>query len=190
MFQLGKTLVTEDLFEKEFVCNLNACKGICCVKGDSGAPLLEEEKKILDKIFDRIKPYLNGSGIAAIARHGKYVIDKQGDLTTPLVNEKECAYVVRDEKGVYQCGIENAYNAGKIDWKKPISCHLYPIRVKDFTEFQAVNYDSWDICSDACILGKQLQVPLYRFLKEPLTRKFGENWYNEIEIIAREYYKI
>jgi hypothetical protein len=189
MFQIENTLVTEDLFEKEFVCNLNACKGICCVEGDSGAPLLEEEKEILDRIFDKVKSYLSEEGIKAIEEQGRYVIDFQGELTTPLINGKECAYVVQDESGMYHCGIERAYNDGKIDWPKPISCHLYPVRVKDYSGFQAVNYDQWDICSAACELGKQLQVPLYKFLREPLIRRFGEEWYNDIEAVATQYYK-
>ncbi len=189
MFQVGKTIITEDLFEKDFVCNLNACKGICCVEGDSGAPLLEEEKTILEAIYDKVLPYLTDAGKQAIEAQGKYVIDKQGELTTPLINDKECAYVTQDENGTYLCGIEKAYLDKKIDWQKPISCHLYPVRVKDFGEFQSVNYDRWDICADACTLGKQLQVPLFKFLKEPLIRKFGVDWYQEIEIIAKEYYK-
>ena len=189
MFQVDNTLVTEDLLEKHFVCNLKSCKGICCVEGDSGAPLLEEEKQILDDIFDKIKPYLSNKGIYEIEKQGKYVIDFQGDLTTPLINNKECAYVVKDKDGVYFCGIEKAYNDKIINWQKPISCHLYPVRVKDFTGFQAVNYDKWEICNSACELGKQLQVPLYKFLKIPLIRKFGEKWYNQIEIIAVEYAK-
>ncbi len=189
MFQVGKTIITEDLFEKEFVCNLKACKGICCVEGDSGAPLLEEEKAILDRIYDTVKPYLTADGIAAIDKQGKYVIDKEGELTTPLINGKECAYVTQNEDGTYLCGIEKAYLDKKISWQKPISCHLYPVRVKDFVEFQAVNYNQWNICNSACELGKQLQVPLYKFLKEPLIRKFGADWYSEIEIIAKEYYK-
>ncbi len=190
MFQIGKTIITDDLFEQEFVCNLQSCKGICCIEGDSGAPLLEEEKAILDRIYPQIVPYLTPEGRAAIKQQGKYVIDQEGDLTTPLVNDRECAYVTQDENGIYQCGIEVAYNKEKIGWKKPISCHLYPVRVKDYGEFLAVNYNRWDICSSACELGKQLQVPLFKFLKEPLIRKFGEDWYNEVEIFAREYFKM
>ena len=189
MFQIGKTIVSEDLFLEEFTCNLKACKGICCVEGDSGAPLLEEEKAILDNIFDTVKPYLSPQGITAIQSQGKYVIDKEGELTTPLINGKECAYVVQDDEGTYLCGIEKAYLDKKIDWQKPVSCHLYPVRVKDFTEFMAVNYNRWDICSTACELGKQLKKPLYQYLKTPLIRRFGAGWYEEMEIIAREYYK-
>ncbi len=189
MFQVENTLVTEDLFEKEFVCNLNACKGICCVEGDSGAPLLDDEKKILDDIYEQVKPYLTKKGIEVIESLGKYIIDFQGELTTPLINNKECAYIVKEDNGNYSCGIEKAFLDKKIKWQKPISCHLYPVRVKDFSGFFAVNYDKWDICSDACVLGQQLKVPLYKFLKEPLIRKFGNEWYKEIEIIAVEYYK-
>ena len=189
MFQIGKTIVSEELFEKEFVCNLKACKGMCCVEGDSGAPLLEEEKEILERIYPVVKEYLPEAGIRAIESQGKHIIDKEGELTTPLVNGKECAYVTRNEDGTYLCGIEKAYLDGKIDWQKPVSCHLYPVRVKDFVEFQAVNYNEWNICSSACELGKQLQVPLYRFLKDALIRRFGQDWYEEMEIIAREYYK-
>jgi len=190
MFQIGKTIITEDLFLEEFVCNLKVCKGLCCVKGDSGAPLLDEEKEILEKIYPVVKKYMNKTGIKAVEKQGKYVLDKEGDLTTPLVDGKECAYVIQDEAGIYTCAIEKAYSDKKIDWQKPLSCHLYPVRVQDFVEFQAVNYNRWDICSSACELGKQLKTPLYKFLKEPLIRKFGQDWYDEMQIIAREYYHL
>ena len=190
MFQIGKAIITDDLFEEEFACNLAACKGICCVEGDSGAPLLEEEKMVLDRIYPEIVSYLTPEGRNAIDKQGKYVIDSDGDLTTPLVNGKECAYVTQDEKGIYLCGIEKAYNDGKVDWQKPISCHLYPVRVKDYGEFLAVNYHRWEICSSACELGKQSKLPLFKFLKEPLIRKFGKDWYDELEIIAKEYFKM
>jgi len=188
MFQVGTTIISDDLFETEFVCNLQVCKGLCCIEGDAGAPLLEEEKAIFDRIYPEIKSYLTKAGIEAVEKQGKYVIDTEGELTTPLVNGKECAYVTQDENGIYHCGIEQAYNDKKIDWQKPISCHLYPVRVKDFGEFQSVNYNKWNICSSACELGKQLQIPLYRFLKDALIRKFGKDWYDEVEIIAREYF--
>jgi len=167
MFQIGKSIISDELFETEFVCNLNTCKGMCCVEGDSGAPLLEEEKVVLDRIYPVIKDYLMSEGIQAIEQQGKYVIDKEGELTTPLINGKECAYVIQEESGIYFCGIEKAYRERKIDWPKPVSCHLYPVRVKDFPEFQTVNYNEWKICNSACELGQQLHVPLYKFLKEP-----------------------
>ena len=181
MFQLGKTIVSEDIIEKEFVCNLSACKGICCVEGDAGAPLSQEETKILEDIYPTIKPFLRPEGIEAIEKQGTWIKNDFDELETPLVNDAECAYVTFDDKGTSLCGIEEAYNKGLVDWKKPVSCHLYPVRVKDYAEFAAVNYHKWDICDDACSLGKELQVPVYKFVKEALIRKFGENWYSALE---------
>lgn len=188
MFQLGKTIVSEDILEKDFVCNLSACKGACCVDGDAGAPLSEEETKILAEIYPKVKPFLRKEGIEAIEKLGTSVIGTDGTLETTLIDEKDCAYVIFDGKTAL-CGIEQAYNQGEVFWKKPVSCHLYPIRVKDFTEFAAVNYDRWDICDDACTLGKELQVPIYIFVKEALIRKFGEDWYSELEKVAEELKK-
>lgn len=189
MIHLGKTLISEDIIEKEFVCNISKCKGVCCVEGESGAPLEENETLILDQIYDTVIPYMRPEGIEAIEKQGKHIIDLEGDYVTPLVNQAECAYVVFEENGTASCAIEKAYNDGKIDWKKPISCHLYPIRVTDYSEFSAVNYHRWPICNDACSLGKELQVPVYKFTKEALIRKFGEDWYNELSLIAEEYQK-
>ena len=188
MFQLGKTIVSEDILEKEFVCNLSACKGACCVDGDAGAPLSKEETKILEEIYTKIKPFLRPQGIAAIEAQGTWRIGTDGDLETPLVEEKDCAYVIYDGTTAL-CGIEQAYNQGVVKWKKPISCHLYPVRVKDFTEFAAVNYDKWDICDPACSLGKELEVPVYKFVKEALIRRFGDDWYAELEKVADELKK-
>jgi len=188
MFQLGKTIVSEDILEKEFVCNLTACHGACCVDGDAGAPLNEEETKILDEIYDKVKPFLRPEGIAAIEAQGKWVVGTDGELETPLIDNKDCAYVIFDGKTAL-CGIEQAYNQGEVTWKKPVSCHLYPIRVKDYSEFAAVNYDRWDICSDACALGKQLEVPVYKFVKEALIRRFGIDWYTELEKVAEDLKK-
>ncbi|KAF2331001.1 DUF3109 family protein [Flavobacterium ginsenosidimutans] len=186
MFQLGKTIISEDILEKEFVCNLSACKGACCVDGDAGAPLNEAETKILEEIYPKVKPFLRKEGIEAIEAQGTWVKGTDGDLETPLIDNKDCAYVIFDGKTAL-CGIEQAYNQGVVDWKKPVSCHLYPIRVKDFTEFAAVNYDKWDICDDACSLGAALEVPVYKFVKEALIRRFGEDWYLELEKVAEEH---
>ena len=188
MFQLGKTIVSEDILSKEFVCNLSACKGACCIDGDAGAPLTDEETLILADIYPKVKPFLRKQGIAAIEKFGTSVIGTDGTLETPLIDDKDCAYVIFDGKTAL-CGIEQAYNQGEISWKKPVSCHLYPIRVKDFTEFAAVNYDKWDICDDACSLGAALEVPVYKFVKEALIRRFGENWYMELEKVAAEMKK-
>ncbi|PNW30165.1 DUF3109 family protein [Formosa algae] len=187
MFQIGKTIVSEEIIEKDFLCNLSACKGQCCIDGDAGAPLDSEEIKILDDIYPKVKPFLRQKGIEAIEAQGTYITTDFGDYETPLINGADCAYVIFDKKGTALCAIEEAYNQGEVTWKKPVSCHLYPIRIKDFTEFSAVNYDRWEICDDACTLGKELQVPIYKFVKEALIRKFGEDWYMELEKVAATY---
>ena len=184
MFQLGKAIVSEDIIEKDFVCNLNACKGACCVKGEAGAPVTESEVEILKEIYSKVKPYLRPEGIGAIEEQGTHIISPLGELETPLVNGKECAYVTFSDKGIAGCGIEDAYNAGVTDFRKPISCHLYPVRVKDYSEFAAVNYHRWPICDAACTLGKELEVPVYKFVKDALIRKFGEHWYAELDKVA------
>ena len=186
MFQLGKTIVSEDILEKEFVCNLAACKGQCCIDGEAGAPLEEEELQILLDIYPRVKPFLRKEGIAAIEDQGLF-ITTEGEYETTLINNKDCAFVIFDEKKTAKCGIEEAYNQGIINWKKPISCHLYPVRIMDYSEFSAVNYHKWPICDDACSLGEELGVPVYKFVKEALVRKFGEDWYNELEKVAETY---
>lgn len=180
MMKVGEILVSDDIREKEFVCNLQKCKGACCVEGDYGAPLEEEELEILREIYPKIKSYLTKEGIKAIEKQGTHVLDDDGDFSTPTIGGRECAYARYDEKGTLKCGIEDAYNDGKVDFKKPISCHLYPIRITKKKVFEAVNYHKWHICSDACSFGKELQVPLYKFLKEPLIRKYGEEWYEEL----------
>ena len=189
MIQIDDKLISEDLFSEEFVCNLAKCKGICCVEGDAGAPLDEDETKILDEIYPKIKPYLRPEGIQAIEEQGTYTLDFEGDLGTPLVNNAECAYVIFDEKGYTKCAIEKAYEDGVIDWQKPISCHLYPIRITEYSNFSAINYHEWDICSDACTLGKELGVKVYQFLKKPLIRKYGEEFYQTLSEAAEEWEK-
>ncbi|WP_400075275.1 DUF3109 family protein [Winogradskyella sp. R77965] len=189
MFQLGKTIVSEDIIEKDFVCNLSACKGACCIDGDAGAPLDKDEVKILEKIYPKVKPFLRKEGIEVIEAQGTSITTALGDLETPLINGADCAYVIFDDKKTALCGIEEAYNQGEISWKKPVSCHLYPIRVREYTEFSGVNYDKWEICDDACSLGKELQVPVYKFVKEALIRKFGEDWYMELEKVAAKHSK-
>ena len=189
MIQIDDKLISEDLFSEEFVCNLAKCKGICCVEGDAGAPLDEDEKRILDEIYPKIKPYLRPEGIQAIEEQGTYTLDFEGDLVTPLVNNAECAYVIFDEKGYTKCAIEKAYEDGVIDWQKPISCHLYPIRITEYSNFSAINYHEWDICSDACTLGKELGVKVYQFLKKPLIRKYGEEFYQTLSEAAEEWEK-
>lgn len=185
MFQLGKTIVSEEVINKDFICNLNSCKGGCCIDGDAGAPIEKEEVKILKDIYPKVKPYLRSEGISVIERFGTSIQNEEGEIETPLIDGADCAYVIFDEKNTALCGIEEAYNQGDIEWKKPISCHLYPVRVKQYSSFAAVNYHKWSLCDDACSLGKELQVPIYKFVKEALIRKFGEDWYAELEHMAK-----
>lgn len=190
MIAIDKTLISEDLFEKKFVCDLNACKGACCVAGDSGAPLDKDELPILDSVFEKVKPYMVKKGIAAVKKNGTYVIDSDGDYTTTLVSAgAECAFVYFDETNTAKCAIEKAYYDGVITWKKPISCHLYPVRISKFKNYDAVNYSKWDICEPACKCGKKLDVPVYKFLKEPLIRKYGKAWFKQLEKSAELYLK-
>ncbi|WP_291403511.1 DUF3109 family protein [Daejeonella sp.] len=180
MIEVKNTLVHEDVVRENFVCNLNKCKGICCIEGDSGAPLERSELAILEEIYPIIKPYMTEKGIAVIEEFGTHVKDFEGDYTTPCVDtNKECAYVIM-ENGITKCSIEKAYEDGKIAWKKPISCHLYPIRITNYPEFEVLHYDRWNICSPACSFGNELKVPVYQFLKEPLIRKYGAEWYQEL----------
>ncbi|MBO4234251.1 DUF3109 family protein [Riemerella anatipestifer] len=187
MIQIEDKLISEDLFSEEFVCNLSKCKGACCIEGDAGAPLEQSEIKILEDIYPKIKSYLRPEGIKAIEEQGTSVEDFEGDLVTPLIDNRDCAYVIFDENGITKCGIEKAYEEGAIDWQKPISCHLYPIRITEYSTFTAFNYHEWKICSDACALGKELKVPVYKFLKTPLIRKYGEGFYQTLTEAAEEY---
>jgi len=179
MIQIEDKIISLDIFEKYFVCDLNICKGACCIEGDSGAPLLEDEKKVLEDAYIKIKPYMQREGIDAVENKGVAVIDSQGDLTTTLVNNRECSFVFFD-KGIAKCSIEKAYNEGKTDFKKPISCHLFPIRINKHSDFDAVNYEKVKICRSACECGGKLKVPLYVFLKESLIRKYGNRWYQKL----------
>ena len=184
MIQLEDKIISLDIFEKQFLCDLNACKGACCVEGDSGAPLLKGEEQILDKIYEKVKPYMRKEGIAEIEKQGVAVYDADGDLTTPLVNNHECAFAIF-ENGITKCTIEKAYLDSKIDFKKPISCHLFPIRIKEYGDFDSVNYEEIQICKPACECGSKLKIPIYTFLKEPLIRKYGEDWYKELLEVAK-----
>jgi len=180
MIKVGEVLVSDDIKTVEFVCHLEKCKGACCVEGDLGAPLEEDELPVMHEIQKAVAPYLTDAGRKAIAAQGPYILDEDGDYSTPTIEGKECAYAHYDENGILKCGIEQAYLDRKISFRKPISCHLYPIRITKKKGFEAVNYHKWNICSDACKLGSALGVPLYKFLKDPLIRKFGEGWYDDL----------
>jgi hypothetical protein len=186
MIVIDNTYISDDVADQFFVCHIEKCKGACCVEGDAGAPLADEELPILEEIYDQVKPYMAPAGIRAIEEQGKYVKDQDGDWGTTTVGNRECAYAIYDEKGALKCAIEQAYNDGKISFKKPISCHLYPIRITQYDQYDAINYDRWGVCSPACSLGKSLGVPLYQFLKEPLIRKYGAAWYAELVRLIAE----
>ncbi len=181
MVEIDDKLISDDLFEKRFVCDLAACKGACCVEGDAGAPLEEEELEILDSIWDEVKPYMRPEGLKAIAETGLYALDHDRELVTPLVDGKECAYTTFSADGTARCAIEQAYRDGKTDWAKPASCHLYPIRVTRLKNHWVLNYHQWEICSPACDCGSALDVKVFRFLKAPIIRKFGAGFYEKME---------
>lgn len=185
MIVIDGTLVSDEMLERRFVCDLAACKGACCVEGESGAPLEVEEIGYLEDHLDHIKPFLRPEGIAAIDKHGVFTVDQEGDFVTTLVGGAECAFATFDEKGIAKCGIERAYNAGVITFKKPVSCHLYPARLTEMKTGVAVNYHHWPICAPACACGDKLQVPVYVFLKDALTRRFGAEWYEKLCAAAR-----
>ncbi len=188
MIIIQDILVSDDIVAKQFHCNLSACKGACCWEGDYGAPLEDAELTILEADYEKIAPYLTEEGKAVIEREGKFTYYKEADENgTPLINNGACAYLNYTELGIAQCGIEQAHQAGATDFKKPISCHLYPIRVNASPKqgFEAINYDVWEICSAACQLGKEQQIPIYQFVKEALIRKYGEAFYEELDAAAQ-----
>lgn len=186
LVQIDDKILSTDLFERKFVCDLNACKGACCIEGDAGAPLTMEEVDILEEILEDVKPYMRQEGIAAVEETGVFYMDMTNEPATTLVNDAECAFVFFDDQGIAKCAIEKAWQEGKVAWKKPLSCHLYPIRVKKIGESFALNYDEWRICEPACSCGEQLNVPVYRFLKEPIIRAFGETFFNDLEQVDKE----
>ena len=189
MFQIDDTLVSLDVVERYFLCDLAHCKGQCCVEGDSGAPLEEAELPKLQAVLPLIWDDLSPEAQAIIKKQGVAYIDEEGDLVTSIVNGKDCVFTCYDADGVCKCAIEKAYRAGKTDFYKPVSCHLYPVRITQYRDFQAVNYHRWEVCKAAELLGEREKLPVYRFLKEPLIRKFGEEWYKALDEFAQEWEK-
>lgn len=189
IIEVDDKLIAADIFSEKFVCDLAACKGACCVEGDAGAPVTTAEINLLEELFDKIKPFLTKEGIKAIEKKGVFYFDKDGDAVTTLVDNSACAFATFDPDGTAKCGIEQANNAGVIEFKKPISCALFPIRTKKFERFEALNYESIPICKPACECGSKLNVPVYRFLKEPLVRAYGKDFYEQLEVVAEEINK-
>jgi len=180
MIQVENALLSEDLFSERFLCDLMACKGACCVEGDSGAPLEPDEVGILEDALDDIKPYMRQEGVDRVEEVGVFTVDVDGEYVTPLVNGEECAFVSFDKNGTAKCSIEQAHREGKTDFKKPISCHLYPIRLSKINDLVALNYHHWPICDPARSCGAKLDLKVFRFLKEPLIRKFGEGFFQQL----------
>lgn len=182
--EIGDKIISTDILEEKFVCDLAACKGACCVEGDAGAPLKNHEIDLLEELLDEIKPYMTEEGIDEVAKKGVFYMDVDNEPVTTLVSNGACAFANFDEDGTAKCSVEQAFNDGKINFKKPISCALFPVRAKKYPKFTALNYEQIDICKPACACGSKLNVPVYRFLKEPLIRAYGESFYRELELVA------
>jgi hypothetical protein len=191
MIAIDNVLLSDEVIEEQFVCDLSKCKGGCCVDGDCGAPLTQEETQILAEIYPLIKADLDPEYVAEIEKQGTHTTDAEHGLVTPTVNGGICVYGYTDNTGTVKCAIERAYNEGRVNFKKPISCHLYPIRIISHPEYEAVNYEPREVlCKPACKLGKKLKVPVYQFLKEPLIRKYGVEFYNVLHDIAQKHFNV
>ncbi|MGL4781210.1 MAG: DUF3109 family protein [Bacteroidales bacterium] len=185
MLQIENTVISLDVIEQEFICDLQACLGACCIEGDAGAPLEEDEKTKIEEILPLIWDDLSPAAQEIIKEQGVAYIDEDKDLVTSIVNGKDCVFTCYEKGGMCHCAIEKAYREGKTDFYKPVSCHLYPIRVDKYPAFSALNYHKWKICGAAQVLGRKHGLKVYEFLKEPLIRKFGESWYQQLDIAAK-----
>lgn len=189
MIQIEDIVVSSDILTEKFICNLEACQGECCIEGDAGAPVEKNEVAELEKVLPVVWDELSPEAQAVIKKQGVVYTDQDGDLVTSIVDNKNCVFTCYDEKGCCYCAIEKAYREGKCNFYKLISCHLYPIRIENYGPYTAVNYHRWDVCKAAVILGKMKGVPVYQFLKEPLIRKFGADWYQMLSDCAEEWTK-
>ena len=184
MLEIGRALISLDILEKYFLCDLLKCKGACCIEGDSGAPLTKEEAVKIREVYPLVKKYLSQKNNDLIRKHGTSYVDKDGDLVTSLVGNQECVFTFRDQRGILKCAIETAYLNGETEFRKPLSCHLFPIRITEYKRFDAVNYEQLDICKPGRLCGSAEKLPLFKFLREPLIRKYGKEWYEQLEIAA------
>ena len=189
MFLIQNTLVSLDVIEKEFCCDLDSCRGCCCIEGDAGAPLKKEEEDKINEILPVLLPEMTKEAKEVVEAQGIAYNDPSDERVTSIVNNKDCIFARTDNKGWCYCLIEKAYNAGKIDFKKPISCHLYPVRLTKVGDLTGLEYHRWDICHCARQLGKKQHIKIYQFLREPLIRRFGQAWYDELELTANEWHK-
>ena len=184
MLQIGKAVISLEVIQKEFCCDIEKCKGACCVDGDSGAPLTPEEASIIETLYPDFADYLSEGNKAEIEKQGFSVTDSDGDLVTPIVGNNECVFTFTDERGITKCAIERAYFDKKTSFRKPVSCHLFPIRITAYNRFDAVNYQQLDICQSGRICGKSQESPLWKYLREPLVRQYGSAWYDELQYAA------
>jgi Protein of unknown function (DUF3109) len=189
LIAIENILISDEVIESQFVCDLGKCKGGCCEDGDAGAPLTKKELGFINKSYEMVKPYMTKEGIAVTEKNGRYEYDREFGWVTPTIEGKMCAYGIRNKQGVIMCSFEQAFNDGKTEWKKPVSCHLYPIKVKKTKEYEMLNYEPReDMCGPACVLGNKLKVPTYVFLKDALIRKYGEEFYGLLEQAAQQYF--
>ncbi len=187
MLQIGDTLVSLDLAERFFCCDLDACHGECCIEGDAGAPITENEKKELERLLPEINDELLPQAQEVIRRQGVSYVDEEGDMVTSIIDGRNCVFTCFAPGGMCQCAIEKAYRDGRVAMRKPISCYLYPLRITEYPSFTAVNYHRWKICRPAEALGRKLGLRLYQFLKEPLIQRFGKEWYDELCLACESY---
>ena len=190
MIIIDKTIISSDIYEEQFICDLDKCKGACCVEGDLGAPLELQELPLIESAVKKAKKYLSKESKEILEKDGAYILDDEGDFSTTTLNGKECSFAFHDNDKTLKCSIEKAWLDGKSNFRKPISCHLYPIRISRLQEYETLNYDRWSICECARILGKNKGIAIYKFLKNPLIRKYGKVWYqklcDEIELLKSE----
>lgn len=187
MLQIQDTLVSLDLVERYFCCDLDSCLGECCIEGDAGAPITEDERRKLEEVLPVIWDDLLPAARREIEENGVAYVDEEGDLVTSIIGGRNCVFSCYGPGGMCQCAVERAYRAGKTDFYKPLSCHLYPVRLKQYDKFTAVNYHRWKICRCAEVLGRSRGIRAYQFLREPLERAFGREWYAELEQACEAY---
>lgn len=186
MLQIKDVIVSFDVLTESFSCDLAHCKGECCIEGDAGAPVTPDEIAQIEELLPTIWKDLSIEARKVINSQGVAYTDPEGELVTSIVNGKDCVFTCYGDDGCCYCAIEKAYRNGLCKFKKPVSCHLYPIRVKRIGDYYGLNYDRWDVCRAAVLKGRKDGIPIYKYLKEPLVRRFGQEWYDELELTVEE----